>query len=216
LLGCVAGNGDKRAADFLTLLVSYLGEAETQSVRQYQGQSQEFAYTYDADQAALELEATAHERPLVFLFRGVELPASRGLFKTVAVTSLDDGPTLLPELASIDQVPYHRTRTHRRTRTRTRVAHVVTVVRSVTRERPLGGSSTRPSASSGFSRDPPRRAFAWPSTGSPTPATPPPADALLQPSLTGRQVSRLGDVTWLRLAQALNEAVTQQLARLYR
>ncbi|ELR16305.1 glycosyl hydrolase, family 31 protein [Acanthamoeba castellanii str. Neff] len=104
----ITGNGDKRAADFLTLLVSYLGEAETQSVRQYQGQSQEFAYTYDADQAALELEATAHARPLVFLFRGVELPAARGLFKAVAVTSLDDGPTLLPELASIDQ-RYERT-----------------------------------------------------------------------------------------------------------
>jgi hypothetical protein len=196
LLGCVAGNGDKRAADFLTLLVSYVGEAETQSVRQHQGQSQEFAYTYDADQAALELEATAHTRPLVFLFRGVELPAARGLFKAVAVTSLDDGPTLLPELASIDQVLYHRT--HHRTHAHEWL-NVVTFVRSATRERPLGGSSTRPSASSGFSRDPPRRAFAWPSTGSPTPATPPPADDyLLQLSFTNsvpsrRQVSRLDD-----------------------
>jgi hypothetical protein len=93
----------------LTLLVSSLVESAAQSVRQFQGPSQEFAYAYAADQAALEFEATAHERALVLLFRGVELSAGRDLFKVVAITSLADGPALLPELSTLDQV---RTQAH--------------------------------------------------------------------------------------------------------
>lgn len=98
----MTGNGNKRASGFLTLLVSYLTASATQSVRQYQGLSQEFDYTFDADSSSLQLQATAHDRRLIFLFRGVQ-PISRDI-KVIAQTSKTSGPALLPELSTIDEV----------------------------------------------------------------------------------------------------------------
>lgn len=85
----------------MTLLVSYLTASATQNVRQYQGPSQEFAYTF-GDDGVLQFDVTPHERRLVILFRGVQ-PIARHSLKVVSFTS-DVGPSLLPELATIDEV----------------------------------------------------------------------------------------------------------------
>lgn len=99
------GNGDKRAVSFLTLLVSQLGASEAQSVRQYMGPSQEFAYAFDDNLGLFELKATAHDRRLIFLFRGVLMkPAST--LKVVALTSNAIGSAVLPEFSVLDEVTW--------------------------------------------------------------------------------------------------------------